>query len=72
MAVDEDRGARLLDNLGRDILNILGTIWDVTDDLFGEEAFGGLLTPTRLKFLGMAVATVGLIVGFRLGLRRHR
>lgn len=72
MAVDEDRNARLLDNLGRDILNILGTIWDVTDDLFGEEAFGGLLTPKRLKFLGMAVAALSLIVGFRLGLRRHR
>ena len=72
MAVDEDRGARLLDNLGRDILNILGTIWDVTDDLFGEEAFGGLLTPERLKFLGIVVAVLGLIVGFRLGLRRHR
>jgi hypothetical protein len=41
MAVDEDLDARLLDNLGKDILNILGTIWDVTDDLFGEEAFGG-------------------------------
>ncbi len=72
MAVDEDRNARLLDNLGRDILNILGTIWDVADELFGEEAFGGLLTPERLKFLGMAVAAVGLIVGFGLGLRRHR
>jgi hypothetical protein len=72
MAVDEDLDARLLDNLGRDILNILGTIWDVTDDLFGEEAFGGLLTPKRLKFLGMAVAALSLIVGFRLGLRRHR
>ena len=54
------------------ILNVLGTIWDLTDELFGEEAFGGLLTPERLKFLGMAVAAVGLIVGFRLELRRHR
>jgi hypothetical protein len=54
------------------ILNILGTIWDVTDDLFGEEAFGGLLTPERLKFLGIIVAVLGLLVGFRLGLRRHR
>jgi hypothetical protein len=54
------------------ILNILGTIWDVTDDLFGEEAFGGLLTPERLKFLGIIVAVLGLLVGFRLGLRRRR
>ena len=54
------------------ILNVLGTIWDVTDELFGEEAFGGLLTPERLKFLGIVVAVLGLIVGFRLGLRRHR
>jgi hypothetical protein len=54
------------------ILNILGTIWDVTDDLFGEEALGGLLTPERLKFLGIIVAVLGLLVGFRLGLRRRR
>jgi hypothetical protein len=54
------------------ILNILGTIWDVTDDLLGEEAFGGLLTPERLKFLGTIVAVLGLLVGFRLGLRRRR
>ncbi len=54
------------------ILDILGTIWDVTDDLFGEEAFGGLLTPERLKFLGIIVAVLGLLVGFRLGLRRRR
>jgi hypothetical protein len=54
------------------ILIILGTIWDVTDDLLGEEAFGGLLTPGRLKFLGVVVAIVGLVVGFRVGLRRRR
>jgi len=54
------------------ILDILGTIWDVTDDLFGEEAFGGLLSPGRLKFLGVVVAIVGLVVGFRLGMRRRR
>ncbi len=54
------------------VLDILGTIWDVTEDLFGEEAFGGLLTPERLKFLGIVVAIVGLVVGFRLGLRRRR
>jgi hypothetical protein len=40
------------------VLNILGAIWDVTDDLFGEEAFGGLLTPERLKFPGVVVAIV--------------
>ena len=34
------------------VLDIVGAIWDATDDLFGEEAFGGLLTPERLKFLG--------------------
>ena len=54
------------------VLNILGTVWDVTDDLFGEEAFGGLLTPERLKFLGMVVVILGLVLGFRLGLRRRR
>jgi hypothetical protein len=42
------------------ILNILGTIWDVTDDLFGEEAFGGLLTPERLKFLGIPGADLNI------------
>ena len=54
------------------ILDILGTTWDVTDDLFGEEAFGGLLSPGRLKFLGVVVAILGLVVGFRLGMRRRR
>ena len=53
-------------------LDILGTIWDVIDDLTGEEALGGLLTPERLKFLGIAVAILGLVVGFRLGLRSRR
>ena len=53
-------------------LDILGTIWDVIDDLTGEEALGGLLTPERLKFLGIVVAILGLVVGFRLGLRRRR
>ena len=53
-------------------LDILGTIWDVIDDLTGEEALGGLLTPERLKFLGIAVAILGLIIGFRLGLRSRR
>jgi len=54
------------------VLDVLGTIWDATDDLFGDEAFGGLLSPEKLKFLGIVVAIVGLIVGVRLGLRRHR
>ena len=54
------------------VLDVLGTIWDATDDLFGDEAFGGLLSPERLKLLGIVVAIVGLIVGIRLGLRRHR
>jgi hypothetical protein len=54
------------------VLDILGTIWDGLNDLLGEEAFGGLLTPERLKFLGMVVVIVGLIVGFRLGRRRRR
>ena len=54
------------------VLDILGVIWDETDDLFGEEAFGGLLTPERLKFLGIVVAIVGLVLGFRLELRRRR
>jgi len=53
-------------------LDILGTIWDVIDDLTGEEALGGLLTPERLKFLGIVVAILGLVVGFRLGLRSRR
>jgi len=35
------------------ILDIVGSIWDAADDLLGEEAFGGLLTPERLKFLGI-------------------
>ncbi len=54
------------------VLDILGTIWDVIDDLTGEEALGGLLTPERLKFLGIVVAILGLVVGFRLGLRSRR
>ena len=54
------------------VLDILGTIWDVIDDLTGEEALGGLLTPERLKFLGIAVAILDLVVGFRLGLRSRR
>jgi len=54
------------------VLDIVGSIWDATDDLLGEEAFGGLLTPERLKFLGIVVVILGLVLGFRLGLRRRR
>ena len=53
------------------VLDIVGTIWDGIDDLTGEEALGGLLTPERLKFLGIAVVILGLVLGFRLGLRRQ-
>lgn len=49
------------------VLDILGTIWDVIDDLTGEEALGGLLTPERLTFLGIAVTILGLMLGFSWG-----
>jgi hypothetical protein len=53
------------------VLDVAGTLWDGIDALTGEEALGGLLTPERLKFLGIAIVILGLIVGFRLGLRRR-
>ena len=53
------------------VLDVAGTVWDAIDDLTGEEALGGLLTPERLKFLGIAVIILGLVLGFRLGLRRR-
>jgi hypothetical protein len=53
------------------VLEILGILWDAIDDLTGEEALGGLLTPERLIYLGLAVVILGLILGFRLGLRRR-
>ena len=53
------------------ILDIIGTIWDAIDDLAGEEALGGILTPERLKFLGIVIAVLGLVLGFRLALRRQ-
>ncbi len=53
------------------ILDIVGTIWDVVEPLTGEKALGGLLTPETLKFLGIAVVILGLVLGFRLGLRRR-
>ncbi len=54
------------------VLDIVGSIWDTIDDVTGEEALGGLLTPEILKFLGIAVVILGLVLGFRLGLRRRR
>jgi hypothetical protein len=53
------------------VLDIVGTIWDVIDPLTGEKALGGLLTPEILKFLGIVIVIVGLVLGFRLGLRRR-
>ena len=53
------------------VLDIVGTIWDAVEDLTGEEALGGLLTPEGLKFLGIVVIILGLVLGFRLGLRRR-
>ncbi len=53
------------------VLEILGILWDAIDDLTGEEALGGLLTPERLSYLGLAVVILGLVLGFRLGLRRR-
>ena len=53
------------------VFDIVGTAWDVIDDLTGEEALGGLLTPERLKFLGIIIVILGLVLGFRLGFRRR-
>ena len=53
------------------VLDIFGTIWDAIEDLTGEEALGGLLTPETLKFLGIVVIILGLALGFRLGMRRR-
>ena len=52
-------------------LDIIGTIWDMIDDLTGEETAGGLFTPEILKFLGIVVIILGLVLGFRLGFRRR-
>ena len=54
------------------VLQIFGWIWDAVDDLSGEEALGGILTPERLVFLGLVIIILGLVLGFRLGLRRRR
>ncbi len=53
------------------VLEILGIIWDAIDDVTGEEAMGGLITPERLTILGLVVVILGLVLGFRLGLRRR-
>ena len=53
------------------LLDIVGTIWDVIDPLTGKVALGGMLTPEILKFLGIVIVILGLVLGFRLGLRRR-
>ena len=53
------------------VFDVVGTLWDGIDALTGEEALGGLLTPERLKFLGVAIVILGLVLGFRSGLRRR-
>jgi hypothetical protein len=53
------------------VLDVVGSIWDAIGDLTGEEALGGLLTPERLKFIGIAIAILGLVLGLRMGLRRR-
>ena len=53
------------------VLQIFGWVWDAVDDLTGEEALGGILTPERLAFIGLAIVILGLVLGFRLGLRRR-
>jgi hypothetical protein len=51
------------------LFDVVGTVWDAIGDLTGEEALGGLLTPERLKFLGIVIAILGLVLGLRMGLR---
>ena len=51
------------------VLQVFALLWDMVDDLVGEETLGGLLTPERLSILGLGVVILGLVVGFRLGLR---
>jgi hypothetical protein len=53
------------------VLDVVGTIWDAIGDLTGEEALGELLTPERLKFIGIAIAILDLVLGLRMGLRRR-
>ena len=52
------------------VLQIFGWLWDLVDNLSGEEAPGGILTPERLIFLVFVVIVLGLVLGFRLGARR--
>ena len=47
------------------VFDVVGTLWDGIDALTGEEALGGLLTPERLTFLGIAIVILGLVLGFR-------
>ena len=54
------------------LLDVIGSVWDAFDDIVGEKALGGLLTPELLKLLGIAVAILGLFLGLRSGLRRRR
>ena len=54
------------------VLDVIGSVWDAIDDIVGEKALGGLLTPELLKLLGIAVAILGLVIGFRSGLRSRR
>jgi hypothetical protein len=54
------------------VLDVIGSVWDAIDDIVGEKALGGLLTPELLKLLGIAVAILGLFLGLRSGLRRRR
>lgn len=53
------------------VLDVFGTLWDVIDPLIGEEALGGALTPEILKFLGIVIVVLGLVLGFRFGLKRR-
>jgi hypothetical protein len=53
------------------VLDVFGTVWDVIDPLIGEKALGGVLTPEILKFLGIVIVVLGLVLGFRFGLRRR-
>ncbi len=54
------------------VLDMAGSVWDFVDPLTGEQALGGVLTPEILKFLGISIIVLGLLVGFRLGFRRRQ
>jgi hypothetical protein len=54
------------------VLDIAGSVWDFVDPLTGQQVLGGVLTPEILKFLGISVIVLGLLVGFRLGFRRRQ